>query len=66
MNILQNSELYTRKEAAAFLRICITSFDRLRLSSVRLGRRVFYRKETLIACIADNEKPKQAYTGRVV
>jgi hypothetical protein len=51
-------EILTRKEAASFIRVCITSFDRMRLPCFRVGRRVFYRKSTLDAWISAQEQPK--------
>jgi hypothetical protein len=61
-----HSELLTRREAAAMLRVCVALLDKMRLPSVRLGRRVFYRKETLIACISANERPKEVHEGRTI
>ena len=57
------TELLTRRETATMLRVCVALLDRMRLPSVRLGRRVFYRRATLVAYIADNE---QANTERVI
>jgi hypothetical protein len=57
----QTSELLTRKEACAILRICLTSLDKMRLPSVRFGRRVFYRWSTIQSWIAANEKPESKH-----
>jgi hypothetical protein len=56
MNTTNIPEILTRKEAASFIRVCITSFDRMRLPCFRVGRRVFYRKSTLDAWISTQEK----------
>jgi len=64
MNTLQTVELLTRKEATAMLRVCLTTFDKMRLPVVRIGRRVFYRKKTLEAWLSANEQIKQANAGR--
>lgn len=58
MNTVHIPEILTRKEAASFIRVCITSFDRMRLPCFRVGRRVFYRKSTLDAWISAQEKSK--------
>jgi len=58
MNTTNIPEILTRKEAASFIRVCITSFDRMRLPCFRVGRRVFYRKSTLDAWISTQEKSK--------
>ena len=63
MNTTNSDVLLTRKEAAVMLRVCVALLDRLHLPSVRFGRRVFYRRETLAAYIAANE---QAHAGRVI
>lgn len=53
----QTPEVLTRKEGASLLRVCLASFDKLRLPCFKVGRRVFYRKSTLDAWIATNEQP---------
>ena len=55
----QTPEVITRREAASLLRVCLASFDRLRLPCFRVGRRVFYRKSTLDAWISTQEKSKE-------
>jgi len=66
MDALQTPKLISRKEAAAMLRICITTFDKLRLPSVGLGRRKLYRIETINAYIVAIEKPREAHKGGIV
>jgi len=56
----QLPEVFTRKEAATLLRICLASFDKLRLPSIRVGRRVLYLKKTLVAFLSANEQLKEA------
>jgi hypothetical protein len=58
MNTVHIPEILTRKEAASLIRVCLTSFDRLRLPCFRVGRRVFYRKSTLVGWISAQEQPK--------
>ena len=58
MTVSQTSDILTRKESASFLRICITSFDRLKLPCIRLGRRVFYRRATLETWLISQEQIK--------
>jgi len=54
----QVPEVLTRKEAATLIRVCLTSFDKMRLPCFRVGRRVFYRKSILDAWISAQEKSK--------
>ncbi|GMO27592.1 MAG: hypothetical protein Ta2B_08280 [Termitinemataceae bacterium] len=49
------SELLTRKQAAAYLTLCITSLERLGIPHTQLGRRVLYRKSTLDKWIEQHE-----------
>jgi hypothetical protein len=64
MNTLQTAELLTRKESATMLRVCLTSFDRMCLPVIRIGRRVFYRKATLENWLATHEQFKETDAGR--
>jgi len=64
MNALHTAELVTRKEAASMLRVCLTTFDRLRLPSIRIRRRVFFRKTTLESWLSTNEQLKETSTRR--
>jgi hypothetical protein len=58
MNTVHIPEILTRKEASLLIRVCLTSFDRLRLPCFRVGRRVFYRRSTIQDWISANEQPK--------
>jgi hypothetical protein len=58
MNSAQIPEILTRKEAASLIRVCLSSFDKLRLPCFRVGRRVFYRKSTLDTWVSAHEQPK--------
>jgi len=60
MNTLQTDKLLTRREAAKMFRVCLTTFDRMRLPAVRIGRRVFYRLETINAWITAAEQHREA------
>ena len=57
----QTPEVITRKEAAYLLRICLTTFDRLRLPCFKIGRRVYYRKSTLESWISSQEQTKEVH-----
>jgi hypothetical protein len=66
MNSSQIPEVLTRKESATMLRVCLTSFDRIHLPAIRIGRRVFYRKATLENWLATHEQFKETNVGRNV
>ena len=52
-------ELMDRSEAARYLRICKTTLDRLDIPKTQIRRRVLYRRATLDAWLATQER-----TGR--
>ena len=52
------SELLSRSDAAAYLRICRTTLDRLNIPRVRLRRRVFFRKAIIDRWIEENTQAK--------
>jgi hypothetical protein len=55
MNDTKEREVvYTRSEAAQYLRLCRQSFDRLRVPRVKAGRRVLYTQSGLEKWLADN------------
>jgi len=52
------SELLTRKEAAAYLRICKTTLDKLKIPRVKIRHRVTYRKCVLEQWLTQNTQIK--------
>jgi len=55
-----SSELLNRKEAAAYLRICKTTLDKLKIPRVKIRHRVIYRRKELEKWINDNMQIKEA------
>ena len=53
-----SSELFSRKEAAVYLRICKTTLDSLMIPRIKIRRRVLYKKSTLDLWIAENTQIK--------
>jgi hypothetical protein len=53
-------ELLTRKEAAAYLRICKTTLDKLSIPRVQIRHLVFYRRCELEQWILQNSQVKGA------
>jgi len=58
MNTFQSSELLSRSDAAAYLKICRTTLDRLNIPRLKIRRRVFYRLETIKTWIDASEQLK--------
>jgi len=55
-----NTEILSRKQAAAFLGICKNTLDRLDIPRTKIGRRVMFRREVLSKWIDDHtEKGKR-------
>jgi hypothetical protein len=52
------SELLTRKEAAAHLKICRTTLDRLQIPRIKIRRRVFFKKATLEQWLEEHTQVK--------
>ncbi|ULQ59174.1 helix-turn-helix domain-containing protein [Brucepastera parasyntrophica] len=48
---LSGDNLLTRKQAAGYLQVCLTTFDRLSVPKIRFGRCVRFRKTDLQAFI---------------
>ena len=49
-----SSELFDRKEAAAYLRICKATLDKLVIPRIKIRRRVFYRRPELDLWLVQN------------
>jgi len=54
------SELLNRKEAAAYLRICKTTLDKLKIPRVKIRHKVIYRKQELEQWLEKNMQIKGA------
>jgi hypothetical protein len=48
-----NIEILSRKKAAAFLGICLTTLDRLDIPRTKIRHRVMYRRDVLDRWIID-------------
>jgi hypothetical protein len=55
-----SSELFDRKEAAVFLRICKTTLDKLPIPRIKIRRRVFYRRSELEQWLIQNSQIRGA------
>ena len=60
MEQIISSELFTRKEAAAYLRICKTTLDNLVIPRIKIRRRVLYRRLELDRWLVQNTQIKGA------
>jgi excisionase family DNA binding protein len=45
----------TRREAADYLRVCLSSFDKLGVPRIKVRRKVLFRREALDQWLAENE-----------
>jgi hypothetical protein len=56
-----NIEIMSRKKAAAFLGICLTTLDRLDIPRTKIRHRVMYRRDVLDRWLVEQtEKGKRA------
>jgi len=55
-----SSELFDRKEAAMYLRICRTTLDKLSIPRIKIRRRIFYRRAELEQWLIQNSQIKEA------
>ena len=58
MNQAISSELFNRKEAAEYLRICKTTLDSLLIPRIKIRRRVLYRRSELDQWLVKNTQIK--------
>ena len=58
MNQTIASELFNRKEAADYLRVCRTTLDKLMIPRIKIRRSVFYRKHELEQWLTQNTEIK--------
>ena len=55
------AEILSRREAAAYLGICLTSLDQLDIPRTKVGCRVMYKREVICKWVDDHtEKAKKA------
>jgi len=60
-NYTTNIEILSRKKAAAFLGICLTTLDRLNIPKTKIRHRVMYRRDVLDKWLVEQtEKGKKA------
>jgi hypothetical protein len=52
------SDILTRSEAAAHLKICRTTLDRLQIPRIQIRRRVFFKKATLDKWLEEHTQVK--------
>jgi len=52
-------EVMSRKQAAMFLGICLTTLDRLNIPLTQIRKRVMYRKATLDSWLAKQERTEK-------
>jgi excisionase family DNA binding protein len=45
----------TRREAAEYLRVCLSTFDKLGVPHIKARRKVLFRREALDKWLAENE-----------
>jgi hypothetical protein len=60
MNEVLQEQVLSRKEAAAFLKICKTTLDRADIPRTRVRRRVLYRQSVLLSWLERNTGDKEA------
>ena len=59
-NNSETVEILSRRKAAAFLGICLTTLDRLDIPKTKIRHRVLYKRDVLIKWINDHtEKAKK-------
>ncbi len=59
--ILSNDSscVFTRQEAAQFLRICVSTLDKLDIPRTHIRRRVLYRRVDLEKWLSKQSKPRE-------
>jgi len=51
-------DIFSRKEAAELLGVCLTTLDRLDIPKTRIRHRVFYKRDVLNKWIDENTEKK--------
>jgi hypothetical protein len=60
------SDILSRREAAAFLGVCLTTLDRLDIPRTRVRHRVMYKREVLKSWIdSKTERKRNGKRGQV-
>jgi hypothetical protein len=64
---MHNSQenVLTRREAADYLRVCLSSFDKLGVPRIQVRRKMLFRRETLDKWLAENEAAGNRQGGDV-
>jgi len=57
-NTIKNIEVFSRKKAADFLGICLTTLDRLDIPRTKIGYKVFYRRDLLDKWLIEKTEKK--------
>jgi len=57
-NSTENIEILSRKKAAAFLGVCLTTLDRLDIPRTRVRHRVMFKREVLDKWIDDHTEKR--------
>jgi hypothetical protein len=60
---MDEGAILTRAQVAEYLHICKSSLDRAGLPSIRIGRRILYRKATLDQWLERHEKAQTMNTA---
>jgi hypothetical protein len=55
----------TRREAADYLRVCLSVFDKLGVPCIQVRRKMLFRRETLDKWLAENEAAGKRQGGDV-
>jgi hypothetical protein len=51
---VETVEILSRKKAAAFLGICLTTLDRLNIPRIKIRHRVLFKRDVLLKWLDDN------------
>jgi hypothetical protein len=62
--IQPTKEIMSRREAAAYVGICLATLDCLGIPKTQIRRRVFYRKATLDRWVAEQERKGRKHEPR--
>lgn len=54
-----NNDILSRKEAAKFLGVCLTTLDRLNIPRIRIRHRVLFKKAVLLKWTDENTENKK-------
>jgi hypothetical protein len=59
-NLLNHSDILSRRQASEYMGICRASLDRLNLPRIKVGRRVLYKRASLQKWLSEHEVSKEA------